>query len=114
MNIKGDDILNIEEMWRAVLNNDKKYDGEFFYAVKSTGIFCKPSCASKTPLRENIEFFEASKAAMEAGYRACKRCRPDLICYQPISDLAEKAKTIIDNLFIDKAMLSNEIGRAHV
>jgi len=101
--------LNNEEKWQAALNNDKDYDGKFFYAVKSTGIFCRPSCKSKTPLRENIEYFETPEAAMEAGYRPCKRCRPDLLSYQPMAELAEQAKSIIDRLYIDKAALSHEL-----
>lgn len=55
-----------QEMWQAVLNNDKGYDGVFFYAVKTTGIYCRPSCKSKPPKKENICFFETSEQAREA------------------------------------------------
>lgn len=56
---------------------DRSLDGQFVGAVKTTGIFCKPSCPARRPLRENVEFFETPAAARSAGYRACQRCRPD-------------------------------------
>ncbi|WP_322103899.1 bifunctional DNA-binding transcriptional regulator/O6-methylguanine-DNA methyltransferase Ada [Paraburkholderia sp. J41] len=64
------------ERWQAVAARDTGADGAFFYAVRTTGVFCRPSCASRLPLRENIEFFAAADAARAAGYRECKRCRP--------------------------------------
>ena len=56
---------------------DRSLDGQFVGAVKTTGIYCKPSCPARRPLRENVEFFEGAEAARAAGYRACKRCLPD-------------------------------------
>ena len=56
---------------------DRSLDGQFVGAVKTTGIYCKPSCPARRPLRENVEFFEDAEAARAAGYRACKRCLPD-------------------------------------
>ncbi len=67
-----------EEQWRAVRDNDSSYDGRFFYAVKTTGIFCRPSCKSRVPNRENIGWFHSSQEALAAQYRPCKRCRPTL------------------------------------
>jgi AraC family transcriptional regulator, regulatory protein of adaptative response / methylated-DNA-[protein]-cysteine methyltransferase len=64
------------EMERAFLNSDQGYDGIFYTAVKSTGIFCRPSCPAKTPLLENVEFMGTVKMALFAGYRPCLRCRP--------------------------------------
>ncbi len=64
------------EMERAFFNSDRTYDGVFFTAVKSTGIFCRPSCPARKPRPENVEFFGSPKAALFAGYRACLRCRP--------------------------------------
>ncbi|QGZ62791.1 bifunctional DNA-binding transcriptional regulator/O6-methylguanine-DNA methyltransferase Ada [Paraburkholderia acidisoli] len=64
------------ERWRAVASRDVSADGAFFYAVRTTGVFCRPSCASRLPLRENIEFFADADGARAAGYRECKRCRP--------------------------------------
>jgi AraC family transcriptional regulator of adaptative response/methylated-DNA-[protein]-cysteine methyltransferase len=63
-------------MERAFLNSDKTYDGVFFTAVKTTGIFCRPSCRAKKPLPQNVEFFGTVKASLFAGYRPCLRCRP--------------------------------------
>jgi len=66
-----------ETYWDAVLAKDNQVDGEFFYAVRSTGIYCKPSCPSRRPKRENVVFFPRIQAAEEAGFRPCRRCRPD-------------------------------------
>ncbi len=63
--------------WDAVAARDRAMDGVFFYAVMSTGIYCRPSCPSKRPRRENVVFFRAREAAERAGFRACKRCKPD-------------------------------------
>jgi AraC family transcriptional regulator of adaptative response/methylated-DNA-[protein]-cysteine methyltransferase len=63
-------------MRRAFLAGDASYDGVFFTGVKTTGIFCRPSCTARKPRPENVEFFATPKAAMFSGYRACKRCRP--------------------------------------
>jgi AraC family transcriptional regulator of adaptative response / DNA-3-methyladenine glycosylase II len=69
----GDDEL----CYRAVLARDSRFDGWFFVAVRTTGIYCRPSCASVTPKRQNVSFFPTAAAAQRAGFRACKRCRPD-------------------------------------
>src|ERR1044072_864474 len=63
------------EMLRAFQAKNAEYDGVFFTAVKTTGIFCRPSCPSR-PQPENIEFFGSIKDCLAAGYRPCKRCRP--------------------------------------
>ncbi|WP_118184001.1 bifunctional DNA-binding transcriptional regulator/O6-methylguanine-DNA methyltransferase Ada [Paraburkholderia phosphatilytica] len=62
--------------WTAVNRRDKDADGEFFYAVKTTGVFCRPSCASRLPRRENVAFFNTTDDARAAGFRDCKRCQP--------------------------------------
>ena len=62
--------------WRAVQNRDKGADGTFVYAVRSTGIYCKPSCPSRKPRREQVDFFPLPVAAEQKGFRACKRCKP--------------------------------------
>ncbi len=62
--------------WQDVVNRSRLADGRFFYAVKSTGIFCRPTCPAKRPSRTNVEFFQTAKQAECAGYRACKRCQP--------------------------------------
>src|SRR5262245_24348281 len=65
------------EAWRAVMARDSAYDGKFVYAVTSTGVFCRPSCGSRRPRRENVRFYASPEAASVAGFRACRRCRPD-------------------------------------
>lgn len=63
--------------WAAVCARDERMDGAFVYAVKTTGIFCRASCAARLPLLKNVEFFAHVRAATKAGYRACKRCKPE-------------------------------------
>jgi len=69
-------IANDVQAWRAVQERDRRYDGMFVYAVKSTGVYCRPSCASRRPRREMVEFFEQPQQAERAGFRSCLRCRP--------------------------------------
>ena len=64
------------QYWEAVVARDARRDGEFFFAVSSTGVYCRPSCAARRPRRENVQFFRSPEAAEKAGYRACLRCRP--------------------------------------
>ena len=66
-----------EERWQAVYRRDPAFDGKFFFAVRTTGVYCRPSCASRPAKRENVSFYSTAEAAERAGYRACKRCRPD-------------------------------------
>ncbi len=65
-----------ETKWQAVASRDAGADGAFVYAVTTTGIYCRPSCASKRPKPANVRFFDLPEAAEQAGFRACKRCRP--------------------------------------
>ena len=66
-----------DERWAAVLRRDAGFDGRFYYSVCSTGVYCRPSCGARTPRRENVRFHESAAEALAAGFRACKRCRPD-------------------------------------
>ncbi|MBS1794932.1 MAG: bifunctional DNA-binding transcriptional regulator/O6-methylguanine-DNA methyltransferase Ada [Acidobacteria bacterium] len=68
--------METEIYWKAIENNDARFNGAFVYAVGSTGIYCKPSCSSRLPKRENVSFFENFEAAESEGFRACRRCRP--------------------------------------
>ncbi|PPA69613.1 bifunctional transcriptional activator/DNA repair enzyme AdaA [Jeotgalibacillus proteolyticus] len=70
-------ILLNSEYWKAIKHCDSAYDGLFYYAVKTTGIFCRPSCKSKLPNQQNIDIFLNKIEPIECGYRPCKRCRPD-------------------------------------
>src|SRR5271169_142140 len=67
------------ELWRAVQARDRSADGAFVYAVRSTGIYCRPSCPSRKPRREQVVFFPIPEAAEQQGFRACQRCRPRAI-----------------------------------
>jgi AraC family transcriptional regulator of adaptative response/methylated-DNA-[protein]-cysteine methyltransferase len=69
--------------WQQVLERDPSADGQFVYAVKSTKIYCKPSCPSRRPDRKNVAFFPSTAAAEAAGYRACLRCEPDRAAPRP-------------------------------
>jgi AraC family transcriptional regulator of adaptative response/methylated-DNA-[protein]-cysteine methyltransferase len=69
--------------WQQVLERDARADGQFFYAVKSTKIYCRPSCPSRRPTRKNVAFFPSAVAAEQAGFRACKRCEPDRAIPRP-------------------------------
>src|ERR1700689_4038826 len=64
--------------WRAVQTRDRGADGTFVYAVRSTGIYCRPSCPSRKPRREQVVFFALAQAAERGGFRPCRRCRPRL------------------------------------
>ena len=85
-----------QEMWEAVQRSDADYDGLFFYAVKTTGIFCRPSCRSKPPKRENLRYFASGKEARAAGFRPCKRCRSDLLEYRPMGEIAASIRERLD------------------
>lgn len=66
-----------EDKWQAILNNNAAFDGQFVYAVSSTGIFCRPSCKSRPPKKENTVIFATPVDALAARFRPCKRCRPN-------------------------------------
>ncbi|MFT3655157.1 Bifunctional transcriptional activator/DNA repair enzyme AdaA [Bacillus sp. B01(2024)] len=66
-----------DEKWNAIIHNDVSYDAVFYYAVKTTGIFCRPSCKSRVPNKENVLVFDTAEAALKRHFRPCKRCRPN-------------------------------------
>ncbi len=94
-----------ETMWRAVAASDPSYDGRFCYGVKTTGIFCRPSCKSRPPRRENIRYFTGAAAALAQGYRPCKRCRPDA-AVAPGQDTVDAARALLDGEYADPAILA--------
>ncbi len=65
-----------DEQWKAIIENNKEYDDQFFYAVKTTKVFCRPSCKSRVPNYNNVTIFDRAEDALQAGYRPCKRCKP--------------------------------------
>jgi len=72
-----------DKWWDAVVARDSAHDGKFFFAVSSTGVYCRPSCPAKRPRRENVAFFRRPEEAEKAGYRACLRCRPKSVAENP-------------------------------
>ena len=95
-------------LWRAVEMRDRSADGEFVYAVRSTGIYCRPSCPSRRPRREQVVFFSLPEAAEQDGFRACKRCRPSAA---PSADPnIEKMREVCHA--IDEAVLADAGGES--
>ncbi|HJW95278.1 MAG TPA: Ada metal-binding domain-containing protein, partial [Thermoanaerobaculia bacterium] len=68
--------ISDQQAWDAVERRDRSFDGRFFFAVRTTGIYCRPSCPARRPLRDNVRFFVSRGDAETAGFRACQRCRP--------------------------------------
>jgi AraC family transcriptional regulator of adaptative response / DNA-3-methyladenine glycosylase II len=81
------ETLDAERCYRAVASRDARFDGWFFTAVATTGIYCRPSCPARTPHARNVSFFSTAAAAQGAGYRACRRCRPDATPGSPAWDV---------------------------
>ncbi|QIK14744.1 bifunctional DNA-binding transcriptional regulator/O6-methylguanine-DNA methyltransferase Ada [Leclercia sp. 29361] len=75
--MKKPNLINDDQRWLAVLARDESADGQFVFAVQTTGIFCRPSCRARHALRENVRFYADARQAELAGFRPCKRCRPD-------------------------------------
>jgi AraC family transcriptional regulator of adaptative response/methylated-DNA-[protein]-cysteine methyltransferase len=80
-----------DERWDAVTSRDRTADGRFVFAVTSTGVFCRPSCPSRRPLRERVRFFDSTREAEQAGFRACLRCRPNDFAGDPWVARVERA-----------------------
>ncbi len=70
-------VMDDEQRYAAASSKDARFDGVFIVAVRTTGIYCRPSCPAMTPKRANVDFYRTAAAAQQAGFRACKRCRPD-------------------------------------
>jgi AraC family transcriptional regulator of adaptative response / DNA-3-methyladenine glycosylase II len=100
-------IEDFERCYQAALSRDPRFDGWFFGAVTSTGIYCRPSCPAITPKRENMRFYPSAAAAQQAGFRACKRCRPDASPGSPEwdgrADVVARAMRMIADGVVDRA-----------
>ena len=107
-------LLNDDEMWQAVISCDKTYNGKFFYAVKTVGVYCLPSCRSRTPLRKNVSYHETETDAKKSGFRPCKRCRPDLQNHAPMSELAKQTKKLIDENYFQRKILIDKMKQLNV
>ncbi|HZI49545.1 MAG TPA: bifunctional DNA-binding transcriptional regulator/O6-methylguanine-DNA methyltransferase Ada [Pyrinomonadaceae bacterium] len=90
-------VMSNPELWNAVLARDASRDGSFVFAVRSTGIYCRPSCPARRPHREQVRFFKLPEAAEQAGFRACKRCHPrNAPANDPQVELVRRLCHIID------------------
>lgn len=98
--------MSFDEMWDKIMECDRSYDGLFYTAVKTTKIFCRPSCRSRKPKKVNVEFYDTISACKEAGYRACKRCQPE-IEHCPQIDLVRKTTAFLINNHNQKIILQN-------
>jgi len=99
--------------WRAILARDRESDGRFVFAVVTTGVYCRPSCPARRPLRRNVRCFPDPAAAEAAGFRACLRCRPGDQRPDPARRLAEAAREVLDRHLDERvtlARLASEVG----
>lgn len=98
--------MDFWQRYRAIDARDTRFDGQFFTAVRTTGIYCRPSCPARTPKATNVTFYETSAAAHEAGYRACKRCLPEAVPGTPAwnlrQDVAGRAMRLINDGVINR------------
>ncbi|MFE1645772.1 AlkA N-terminal domain-containing protein [Microbacterium sp. P01] len=98
--------MTFDERYRAIDSRDTRFDGQFVTAVRTTGIYCRPSCPARTPKPANVSFFATSAAAHEAGYRACKRCLPEAAPGSPEwnlrSDAAGRAMRLIADGVVER------------
>ncbi|HXI98894.1 MAG TPA: bifunctional DNA-binding transcriptional regulator/O6-methylguanine-DNA methyltransferase Ada [Gemmatimonadaceae bacterium] len=92
-------LVNEATAWESVLQRDASADDRFLYAVTTTGIYCRPSCPSRRPKRDNVAFFSSAAAAEEAGFRACQRCRPNRA--KTPNRAIERAREYIDTHIAD-------------
>jgi len=109
---------DFDRCYRALQSRDRRFDGRFVTAVTSTGIYCRPSCPAQTPKPRNVRFYRVAAAAQAAGFRACRRCRPDAAPGSPDwdvrADLAARALRMIADGAVDQLGVSGVAGRLAV
>jgi AraC family transcriptional regulator, regulatory protein of adaptative response / methylated-DNA-[protein]-cysteine methyltransferase len=100
----------LHNRWQQVMARDARQDGRFVFAVRTTGIYCRPSCPSRRPRRDSVEFFPNPNEAERAGYRACLRCKPTEISSQ--AQYVMRARQLLDNAegIVTLAQLSKRVG----
>jgi AraC family transcriptional regulator of adaptative response / DNA-3-methyladenine glycosylase II len=107
--------MDDEQRYHAAASKDARFDGVFFVAVATTGIYCRPSCPAMTPKRANVRFYSTAAAAQQAGFRACKRCRPDASPGSPEwnvrADLTARAMRLIGDGIVDREGVAGLAGR---
>ncbi len=107
--------MDDDQRYAAASSKDARFDGVFFVAVRTTGIYCRPSCPAITPKRANVTFYPTAAAAQQGGYRACKRCRPDASPGSPEwnvrSDVAGRAMRLIADGVVDRSGVAGLASR---
>jgi AraC family transcriptional regulator of adaptative response / DNA-3-methyladenine glycosylase II len=108
-------LIDSDRFWQIISAGDARFDGWVFCGVRTTGIYCRPSCPARTPKRENVRFFPTAAAAQNAGFRACKRCRPDATPGSPDwdrrADLVGRAMRLIADGVVDREGVTGLAGR---
>lgn len=112
------ELLDPDICYRASAGRDARYDGRVYLAVVTTGIYCRPSCPARQPLPENCRFYASAAAAVAAGFRACRRCRPDALPgsrhWDTRGDLAARALRLIRDGAVDELGVGGLAGRLNV
>lgn len=107
--------MDEDSRYEAVSSRDARFDGEFFFAVETTGIYCRPSCPAVTPKRKNVRFFPTAAAAQGHGFRACRRCRPDAVpgsaAWNVRADVVGRAMRMIGDGVVDREGVPGLAGR---
>src|SRR5438105_13733588 len=110
--------LDHERCYTIIANDDAQFDGQFFTAVLTTGIYCRPTCRSRTPRAENVRFFATAAAASEAGFRPCLRCRPESAPDAPegpeVSPIVSRALRLIAEGVLDEMSLEELARHLHI
>lgn len=101
-----------EIQWQAIVTNDSKFDDVFFYGVKTTKIFCRPSCKSRVPNRKNVTLFLTKEEALESGYRSCKRCKSGGERV-PDDEWTSQIKGFIENYYAQHLTLETIASECH-
>src|SRR6476659_2716759 len=107
-------LASNDPRWTAVAARDRRADGAFVYAVRSTGIYCRPSCPSRRPRPDRVEYFPHPPAAAAAGFRACRRCDPDSVDPGPVARRVTAALAVLERAEADSTpsltVLARQVG----
>ena len=108
-------MFDVDTCWQAMQARDESFDGKFFVAVKTTGIYCRPVCKARMPKRENTLFLRSAAEAEKLGYRPCLRCRPETVPFCPAwrgtRASVDRALRIIEGGFLDTHGVADLAGR---
>ena len=108
-------IPNDEQLWQAVVSKDARFDGQFVFAVSSTGVYCRPSCPSRRAHRERVSFFDLPEAAEQAGFRACLRCQPQRArVLDPQMELVQRVCSVLNSSDSETVRLAELASHAGV